>query len=240
MKTALQDHHYIKILQLMILTHPLRYSRLRFSPVSFLLTGFLPVSSIVLHCLGILPLQYSLLFLILPMLTLAAGNGAVDRSTGRIAFRGWLSGIVAVFLYDVTRMPFIMAGWEDFIPRIGGWLMQHNNPVALTGYAWRYIGNGGGLGMAFFMIVHVTGMRDRFIQAGLVFGAFVFGCLILILAMFREAQEMMFHITPLSLAGSFTGHMIYGVTLGWLAKKYWNGAGCKVQGARALSVTRHN
>src|SRR5688572_6805879 len=126
------------------LSHNLSVSRTRFSPLCFLCVGFLPVTSIVLHCLGILPLQNALFMLILPLLVIAAGVSMISQGIGRVAFRGWLSGIVAVFLYDISRIPFVMAGWEDFIPKIGSWLLHDDNRNAMIGYAWRYIGNGGG------------------------------------------------------------------------------------------------
>lgn len=52
-------------------------------------------------------------------------------------------------------------------------------------------------------------------------GLFVFASLIIILSVFHEAQEMMFRITPLAFAGSLTGHLIYGLSLGLMAKRFF-------------------
>lgn len=203
------------------LSHTYRHNRLQFSPVCFLCVGFLPVSSIVLHCLGIVPLQNSLFLLILPLLTLATGSGVLNQDIGRIAFRGWVAGVIAVAVYDLSRIPFVYAGWADFIPHIGAWLQHNQDRYALIGYTWRYVGNGGGLGMAFYMIAYLMGLKDKLVEAAIAFGMFVFACLIILLALFHEAQNMMFHITPISLAGSFTGHLVFGLVLGLQARKYF-------------------
>lgn len=197
----------------------IRLSRPQLSPLCFLTLGFLPVSSIVLHCLGILSLPLCLSLLIFPLLGLSLCSGFFNRETVRIAWKGWLAGIIAVTFYDLSRLPFILAGWGDFIPKIGAWLTETENPNVLIGYAWRYIGNGGGLGIAFFMLMHIFGGKEHLLRYGITFGIFVFASLIVILSVFREAQEMMFRITPLTFAGSLTGHIIYGLTLGLMAKK---------------------
>ena len=66
---------------------------------------------------------------------------------------GFIAGIISVFLYDLSRVPYILGGWSDFIPKIGGWVTNTNEKNALLGYTWRYIGNGGGMGIAFFILM---------------------------------------------------------------------------------------
>ena len=37
---------------------------------------------------------------------------------GKLALKGLFIGLIAVFLYDCMRVPFILAGvWGDFIPK---------------------------------------------------------------------------------------------------------------------------
>ena len=55
---------------------------------------------------------------------------------------------------------------------------------------------------------------------GIAFGLFIFSGLMAVLFFFEQTQLMMFKITPLSFTGSITGHIIYGATLGILAKKH--------------------
>lgn len=189
----------------------------RLTPLFFLFAGFLPVTAIVIHCLGLLPLQMNLHLVILPAAMALCCLSIRDHRTGKIVLRGWVSGVIAVALYDLSRVPFIMNGWTDFIPKIGGWLNETGEPDALTGYLWRYIGNGGGLGISFFMFLHLAGKKKALVLNGLLFGLFVFSSLIFVLRCFPEAQDMMFRITLFSFAGSLLGHIVYGVTLGLLA-----------------------
>jgi hypothetical protein len=188
-------------------------------PVLFVFTGFLPVSSIVLHCLGLISLPVCLGFLILPMFTNLMLIGYRIPALGKIALKGFAAGIIAVAFYDLSRLPFILSGWSDFIPKIGGWVTSTNERNAYIGYTWRYLGNGGGMGMAFFVLLNYLKINRRFILTGLLYGIFIFSSLMTVLVTFEEAQEMMFKITALTFSGSLLGHIIYGLTLGILAKK---------------------
>lgn len=205
----------------MIFARTFQPARLQLLAPGFILAGFMPVSSIALHCIGVLPLQHCLFFLVVPMFAGMFLLGLLTPGMTRVAARGWIAGVVAVALYDCSRVPFILYGWGDFIPKIGAWLLDTEDPGAWVGYAWRYIGNGGGLGMAFFMLIKATGFSRNFLRAGIEFGLFVFLCLVVLLCTFKEAQDMMFRITPLTFAGSFTGHVIYGATLGFMARRFF-------------------
>jgi len=186
--------------------------------------GFLPVLSIVMHCVGILSLQYCLKFIILPAFSIGIIASIKFSSIGKVALMGWLGGVLAVSLYDLSRVPFILNGWNDFIPKIGAWMSNTNDPDFVLGYLWRYIGNGGGMGAAFFVLVHQLGWsRKKIVLIGLTYGLFIFSCLMLVLVSFKEAQEMMFKITSFTFAGSLTGHIIYGLVLGLVARKYFRG-----------------
>jgi hypothetical protein len=63
-----------------------------------------------------------------------------------------LIGLIAVFLYDCMRVPFIITGiWGDFIPKINMWLFNTSQPNWVVGYIWRYVGDGRFMGMASIM-----------------------------------------------------------------------------------------
>lgn len=186
--------------------------------------GFLPVLSIVFHCLGLISLPVCLAALILPSYLLMLWVGFRLPAVGRAAMAGFVAGIIAVSLYDCSRMPFLLCGWGDFIPRIGAWLKSCATDDAQIGYAWRYLGNGGGMGIAFFILLLQFGISKRLLLAGLLFGLFVFGCLMTTLLLFKDAQELMFRITPLSFAGSLVGHIVYGLVLGYMAQRYQESA----------------
>ncbi|MBK6523814.1 MAG: hypothetical protein KBG47_05650 [Bacteroidia bacterium] len=185
----------------------------------FTFGGFFPVCSIILHCLGILPLQQCLLFLVVPVLILFITLGIKFPSIGKTVVMGFVAGIISVFLYDLSRVPYILAGWSDFIPKIGGWVTNTDEKNALLGYTWRYIGNGGGMGIAFFILMTQLNNNKHLILKGLLFGLFIFTGLMLVLFFFEQTQAMMFKITPVSFTGSITGHIIYGLSLGFIAKR---------------------
>lgn len=191
------------------------------NPLLFLLTfgGFFPVCSIILHCLGILPLHQCLFFLVVPVLLSFIVLGIKFPAIGKTVISGFIAGIISVFLYDLSRVPYILAGWGDFIPRIGGWITNTDERNAFLGYTWRYIGNGGGMGITFFMLISQLKNQKHLILKGLLFGLFIFTGLMMVLVFFEQTQDMMFKITLLSFTGSSTGHIIYGLTLGYLAKR---------------------
>lgn len=180
----------------------------------FLLAGILPVTCIALHCAEIITLENALWFLIMPAFLLAFASGTINRKLLRLAFRGWIAGIIAVTLYDLSRIPFILAGWADFIPHISSWLTGSNDHSYLIGYGWRYAGNGGGLGIVFFLLADHFGWKKYIVGNGVTFGLLVFASLVALLLIFPNAQSMMFRITPLSFFGGMTGHIIYGYVLG--------------------------
>lgn len=188
--------------------------------ILFTFGGFFPVTSIILHCLGILPLQQCLLFLVIPVLLSFITLGIKFPAIGKTVIAGFAAGVIAVLLYDLSRLPYILAGWSDFIPKIGGWVNNSDEKNALLGYTWRYIGNGGGMGIAFFMLLTQLKNKQQLLLKGILFGLFIFTGLMMVLCFFEHTQNMMFKITTLSFTGSITGHIIYGATLGLLSKKY--------------------
>ncbi|HTF02772.1 MAG TPA: hypothetical protein VK826_02070 [Bacteroidia bacterium] len=191
-------------------------AKLKPGVVSFAIAGLLPVSSIALHCAGFLSLTNCLLFVIIPAFFVALVSSVNNRRLLKLVFRGWICGIVAVALYDVSRVPFILAGWEDFIPHIAAWLGGSDDHAYFIGYAWRYAGNGGGLGIVFFLLADYFGWRKYIVSNGVTYGLCVFASLVVLLIVFPESQEMMFKVTPLSFFGGLTGHIIYGFVLGKL------------------------
>lgn len=183
----------------------------------FLFAGLLPVSSIALHCAEIIALKHALWFLIIPAIAIAFATSAIDKKLLQLVLRGWISGIIAVALYDLSRVPFILAGWADFIPHISAWLTDSNESSYLIGYTWRYAGNGGGLGIVFFLLANHFGWKKYIVSNGVSYGLLVFASLVALLMIFPNAQKMMFEITPLSFFGGMIGHVVYGYVLGKLA-----------------------
>ena len=193
--------------------------------------GFAPITALALSLMGILTLPVASLLLVIPALGIAVGLSCYQPRYGRLMVRGHVMGLIAVTCYDGVRIPFIMAGWmDDFIPKIGGMLVGDGNPHPILGYLWRYLGNGGGMGMAFvcaFTLLkqllperqqaRITPRVANHIAVG--FGCFVWACLIITLMISPNGEEMMFVITPFSLLLSWIGHVVFGYTLGHLVSR---------------------
>jgi uncharacterized membrane protein YagU involved in acid resistance len=90
----------------------------------------------------------------------------------------------------------------------------------LIGYLWRYIGNGGGMGIAFSLLFEKADSAKINYLKGTVYGIFIFICLLMVvLIISQDGQKLMFKITPFTFSGSLLGHLIYGITLGALLNK---------------------
>jgi hypothetical protein len=94
---------------------------------------------------------------------------------------------------------------RDPIPHIGAAL--HLKPAWLFGYLWRYAGNGAGLSVAFF------GLGFRRLRAGLLFGLFVCGGLLVVLVISPAGQRVLFPLNATTVTMATIGHLVYGAGL---------------------------
>jgi hypothetical protein len=185
-------------------------------------TGFLPVTLIAAIAFGVGGLRPLSLRVLPPAVAVAALFAVRDRRLAGAIALGWTSGVVATALYDLFRFSFLWLGLmaRDPIPHIGVALGLH--PPFVFGYLWRYAGNGGGLGIAFFAL------NLRGVRAGALFGLFVCAGLVLTLALAPYGQVMLFPLSAATLVMAIGGHLLYGIALGWL---------CEHRAAHAKRVT---
>ena len=168
--------------------------------------GMSPVTALSLTILGLWTLPIGMLLLVAPSAALGVACAVRHSYCRRLALKGLMFGVMAVFLYDCMRVPFIWFGWwGDFIPKIGGWLLATAQPNWLVGYLYRYIGDGGFMGSAFTSIYayFLGGMdKKRTVMSGIIFGVLIWvGLLINVVATVRGA-EMLFKLTPITEASS--------------------------------------
>lgn len=182
------------------------------------MAGFAPVTALAAALFGDAELQTTVAVLVLPCVTALAELMWLKPRYRTIAISGFIFGLVAVAMYDLFRLPFILTGvWSDFIPRIGTWLINDGNPHPVVGYLYRYIGDGGGLGMGFVALYpFLKRLTGNSVIGGLVYGIGIWCGLIATLLIAPHGQEDLFRITPLSLTLSLSGHLVYGGTLGIL------------------------
>ena len=184
------------------------------------LLGTTAIGAIAAHAFGWCELCLSSKFLVLPFFLTILTVGLVNRDMGRVILRGWLYGIIAVLLYDLSRIPFMMYGWGDFIPTIGDWILGESDAHPVWGYTWRYVGNGGGLGIAFVVLNNYFKNDYHKVLLGVCYGLFVWLCLDAVLLFAPDAQNLMFEMNGLNVTGSLIGHIVYGGVLGYLVHRY--------------------
>ena len=188
-----------------------------FIGVAYFAIGFSPITALALAITGVLQLSVGTLLIVLPATLLGIGLSLRFHVYGKLALKGLLIGLIAVFLYDCTRVPFILTEvWGDFIPKINMWLFNISQPNWVVGYIWRYVGDGGYMGMAFTVVYCILKPRVDSRIAGVGFGVAIWVCLMGTLIIAPHGQEMLFKLTPISLSLSLLGHLVYGISLGLL------------------------
>lgn len=170
--------------------------------------GFVPVTLIAITTFGVWDLRQVAVAVLVPaivVLGLLVRRTAVARA---VVGRALARGIVATFGYDLFRWSFLWFGLmqTDPIPHIGTALGL--SPAWMFGYVWRYLGNGGGLAIAF------TALGLRGVRAGMAFGSLVCAGLLATLAIAPLGQELLFPLNPTTVVMATVGHLIYGAILG--------------------------
>jgi hypothetical protein len=184
----------------------------------------IPVTAISAHVFGWVPLHTIAIYVMLPLLAAVAALVLTrpDRSD-RVVLAGFLWGLLACAGYDAFRLPTIygMHLWNDFFGSVGGWATESNSNY-LMGYLWRYVGDGGGIAVAFFalaatlrisfwsrrwVLVFAVGYGVCPVWAGLVFTDLL-----------APKGRELFSLSAATLVLSLIGHLIYGLILGY---GYW-------------------
>lgn len=179
--------------------------------------GFAPIASLSLSTFNLVPLHVSGPLIVLPAIAVAVALGLRFREYAPILVRGFLLGLISVSVYDLTcRFPFVAMGvWPDFIPKIGNYLLHREHVHWSVGYLWRYIGNGGGMGLAFYAAYPLLAGRVRPLRAGLVYGLAIFCCLLVTIYLSPSGRTYLFDPKPLSATLGLLGHVVFGLTLGY-------------------------
>lgn len=190
--------------------------------VLYAVFGYLPIVSLAVALLGWVPLHLSANLLVVPIVPLLIGLGVAYPEWGRRALVGFLAGIVATAAYDATRLALVWLGlWPDFIPAIGQMAALDHAAHPEWGYLWRFIGNGGGMGLTFAMLVTGQPRLGRpGTRLGSLYGAFICCCLFATLLISPTAQHQLFPLNPITALFAMVGHLDYGAVLGYLLR-HW-------------------
>jgi hypothetical protein len=195
-----------------------------------LLVAALPLLAISAHVFGVAPMNVTAGLLVVPLTLVTLLLGVFSPSgEERLLLSGAMWGVLATLVYDAVRLDtvYLLGWWGDFIPRVGTWILGSGSaadagpPVvgAVVGYLWRYVGDGGGIGVAFFVLVAATGLRRwggrATVAASVTFAVFpVWTGLVATVALAPRGQQQMFPLTPATVLLSLVGHLVFGLVLG--------------------------
>jgi hypothetical protein len=170
--------------------------------------GLMPVTLIAVSTLEIVGLRALATYLLAPVIVTMAWLVARRPAVSTPVRKAVGAGIVATALYDLVRFTFLWTGLmsNDPIPHIGVALGLH--PAWVFGYLWRYLGNGGGLAVAF----SAFGLRG--VRHGVLYGLFVCCGLLALLVVCPNAQVLLFPLTWVTVVMATVGHAVYGAALG--------------------------
>ena len=189
-----------------------------------LLAG-MPLLAISAHVFGLVPMHLSAALLVIPLTTaVVVLTVFAPHPADRVVGHGLAWGVVACAVYDVFRLDTVLLLdlWGDFIPTMGTWITGRPGDLAtgaVVGYLWRYVGDGGGIGITFFVLASAVGLH-RYTRRTVVLAAVGFAVapvwagLVGTVALAPRGQQLMFPLTPTTVLLSLIGHLIFGLVLG--------------------------
>jgi hypothetical protein len=193
-----------------LLSNPSLFPRLL-----YLAFGFAAITSLGVALAGAVPLPYGFHYAVIPAYAIMFLLGLRYPAWGRRALIGLVAGMIATGVYDILRIGLMFAGlWGDPIPSIGQLALNDPDTAWYWGYVWRFVGNGGGMGLAFAMLPW------RGVKLGIAYGSAICMGLVVLLYFWPVSQEHFFALTPATAAGGMAGHWVYGAVLGWLTARW--------------------
>ena len=187
-----------------------------------------PVLAISADVFGWVSLRTVAIGVLLPLLvaTAIAVVRDPDRSD-RVLLAGFGWGLLACAGYDAFRLPTIYVAhlWNDFFGAVGGWATG-SSANYLAGYLWRYVGDGAGIGVAFFALAATLGAgawsRRQVVGAAVGYAICPVWAGLVTTDLLAPAGRQLFPLSPVTLSLSLAGHLIYGAILGqgyWMSRR---------------------
>ncbi|MGV0604359.1 hypothetical protein [Mycolicibacterium sp. XJ1904] len=188
-----------------------------------MLLASMPILGISVDVFGLVPQNVTSVVVIALCAVLGALIAFAPHRIDMIVGRGLIAGMVACIVYDAARLfaVHVLGLMGDFIPVMGSFVTGEPDTVgsAAVGYVWRYIGDGGGLGVAFFVVAFALGI-DRWknvyaVLASVAFAVFpTWAGLMATVALAPRGEEMMFPLNVATVTITLVGHLIFGLVLG--------------------------
>jgi hypothetical protein len=188
-----------------------------------LLIAAMPILAIPVEVFGLVSQGTTSIVLIALIALLVTFMVFAPHRIDIIVGRGLIAGMVACIVYDGARLfaVHVLGLMGDFIMVMGSFVTGEPGTTgsAAVGYIWRYIGDAGGLGIAFFVIAFALGI-DRWSNVSAVAASVAFAVfptwtgLIATVAIAPHGEEMMFPLNWATLTITLVGHVIFGFFVG--------------------------
>lgn len=188
-----------------------------------LLIAAMPIMAIPVEVFGLVSQGTTSILLIVLIALLATLMVFAPHRIDAIVGRGLIAGMVACIVYDAARLfaVHVLGLMGDFITVMGSFVTGEPDTAgsAAVGYVWRYIGDAGGLGVAFFIFAFALGI-DRWSNVSAVLASIGFAVfptwagLIATVAIAPRGEEMMFPLNWATFTITLVGHLIFGLFLG--------------------------
>jgi hypothetical protein len=188
-----------------------------------LLLASMPILAISVEVFGVASQSSITLVTISLVAVLATLIAFAPHRIDMIVGRGLIAGMVACIVYDGARLfaVHVLRLMGDFIPVMGSFVTGEPGTTgsAAVGYVYRYIGDAGGLGVAFFVVAFALGI-DRWKKVYAVLAAVAFAVfptwagLMATVALAPHGEERMFPLNTATVIITLVGHLIFGLVLG--------------------------
>jgi hypothetical protein len=183
-----------------------------------LLLASMPILGISVDVFGLVSQSTTSIAVIALLAVLGAIITFAPHRIDMMVGRGVIAGMVACVVYDGAHVLGLM---RDFIPVMGSWVTGEPDTAgsAAVGYVWRYLGDGGGLGVAFFVGAYALGI-DRWSNTKAVLAAVGFAVfstwvgLMATVVLAPRGEEMMFPLNAATVTITLVGHLIFGLVPG--------------------------
>ena len=199
-----------------------------------LLLASMPILAISVDVFGLASQSTITMVTIALVAVLATLVTFAPHRTDMIVGRGLIAGMVACIVYDGARLfaVHVLGLMGDFIPVMGSFVTGEPDTAgsAAVGYVYRYIGDAGGLGVAFFVVAFALGI-DRWKNVYAVLAAVGFAVfptwagLMATVALAPHGEERMFPLNVATVVITLVGHLIFGLVLGLAFLKAPRGRG---------------
>ena len=198
-----------------------------------ILLASMPILAISVEVFGIAQQSTITMVTIVLVAVLATLITFAPHRLDMIVGRGLIAGMVACIVYDGARLfaVHVLHLMGDFIPVMGSFVTGEPDTAgsAAVGYVYRYIGDAGGLGVAFFVVAFALGI-DRWKSVYAVLAAVGFAVfptwagLMATVALSPNGEERMFPLNTATVIITLVGHLIFGLVLGLAFLKAPRGA----------------